>query len=202
VARGGDPQQDRSVATRQRLLDAAVDELIEKGYGRFTTLSVTERTRISRGAQQHHFPQKNALVAAAIRHLADRQIEELRVAAASGRPGAARMQRVLDLIFDLYSGPLFAAMIDLSLAARSDEELRRVIGPVEREISDAIAVWAHGLMVDGGSGGEEFERRVAMSLSSARGIALLKLLGHPHAAVARQWRHTRTELVRLLTERG
>ena len=62
-----EPQQARARATRRRLLDAAVDELIDHGYVGFTTPGVARRAGVSRGAQQNYFPHKTTLVADFIR---------------------------------------------------------------------------------------------------------------------------------------
>ncbi|MFF2768616.1 TetR family transcriptional regulator, partial [Streptomyces bacillaris] len=50
------PKQDRSRATRQRLLEAAVACLAEHGWAGSTVSVVAERAGVSRGAAQHHFP--------------------------------------------------------------------------------------------------------------------------------------------------
>jgi hypothetical protein len=39
----------------------------------------------------------------------------------------------------------------------------------------------------------------ATAVSAARGLAMLRLLGHPDDAVARQWRQTRADVLRLLS---
>lgn len=47
-------QQERSTETRERLLDATVQSLIDLGYAKTTTTVVCERAGLSRGAQVHH----------------------------------------------------------------------------------------------------------------------------------------------------
>src|SRR5215470_16496508 len=59
-------QAERSAATQARLLDAALQCLVELGYAGTTTTVVAERAGVSRGAQLHHFPTRAALVAAAV----------------------------------------------------------------------------------------------------------------------------------------
>ena len=48
-------------ALRGRLLDAALECLVELGYGGTTTSVVAARAGVSRGAQLHHFPTRAAL---------------------------------------------------------------------------------------------------------------------------------------------
>ena len=47
--------------------------LAELGWSGTSTTEVARRAGVSRGAQQHHYPTKMLLVAAALEHLLDRQ---------------------------------------------------------------------------------------------------------------------------------
>src|SRR5690242_12442613 len=95
-----EPKQARALATRARLLDAAVAELLDRGYAGLTTPGVAARAGVSRGAQQNHFPRKAALVAAAVRHLATRQLEELREQLADVPVGSERVHAGLDVLYE------------------------------------------------------------------------------------------------------
>ena len=57
-------QAERSATTQGKLLVAALECLVEHGYGGTTTTLVAERAGVSRGAQLHHYPTRAALVAA------------------------------------------------------------------------------------------------------------------------------------------
>ena len=70
-------QDERTAETRARVLDAAIECLIDEGYPGTTTKRIAERTGVSRGAQQHHFPKRHDLVIQAVTHLANRRLAEL-----------------------------------------------------------------------------------------------------------------------------
>ena len=74
---------------RARLLEATVDCLVERGFAGTSTTLVSERAGVSRGAQLHHFPTKNALVVAAVEHLTEVRGAELAAAAADAADRAA-----------------------------------------------------------------------------------------------------------------
>jgi AcrR family transcriptional regulator len=194
-----EPKQERAHATRRRLLDAAVDELLAHGYVGLTTQGVARRAGVSRGAQQNYFPHKAALVAAAVRHLAARHADELRDRVADMPDGRVRVEAALDVLFEQYSGPLFAAVVELSLAARGDQALRKVIAREERMISKTMHATASEIFGEDGLDAEGFGEQWSTVLSAIRGLALLKLLGHPATNVDRQWASTRTHLLGLLT---
>src|SRR5690348_17797036 len=72
------PKQDRSRATRQRLLEAAVACLAEHGWAGSTVSVVAERAGVSRGAAQHHFPTREDLFTAAVEYVAEERSTALR----------------------------------------------------------------------------------------------------------------------------
>ncbi|WP_461030967.1 TetR/AcrR family transcriptional regulator, partial [Streptomyces sparsus] len=67
------PKQDRSRATRQRLLESAVSCLAEHGWSGSTVTVVAEYAGVSRGAAQHHFPTREDLFTAAVEYVAERR---------------------------------------------------------------------------------------------------------------------------------
>ena len=60
-----------------------------------------------RNPRPEPLPHKSTLVSEAVRHLMNRQLEELRQRVDQVPIGRARTERALDIIFELYRGPLF-----------------------------------------------------------------------------------------------
>jgi AcrR family transcriptional regulator len=127
-------QADRSAATRARLLDAAIASLVELGWAGTTTTVIAERAGVSRGAQLHHYPTRGDLVLAAVDHLATRRAEEVRREAAALPSGRDRTYRVLELLADFSTGPLYVAALEVWVAARTDEVLRTALVPLEARL--------------------------------------------------------------------
>ena len=48
-------QAERRHATQAKVLEAAIDALLDVGYARFTATDVAARAGVSRGAQSHYF---------------------------------------------------------------------------------------------------------------------------------------------------
>ncbi len=138
------PQEERTRAMRLRLLEATVELLVEKGYGGTSTTLVSQRAGVSRGAQLHHFPTKNDLVLAAVVHLAEVRGAEVAAAAERLRGGERRTRAVLEMLADHFTGPVFAAALELWVAARTDETLRAAVAPLEGHIGREV----HRLTVD------------------------------------------------------
>lgn len=136
------PQEERTRVMRQRLLDATVELVAERGYAATTTVQVAERAGVSRGALLHHFPSKNDLVIAAVEQVMANRYDDLRAAAESMT--GARTRGVLQMLADHFASPFFMAALDLWVAARTDDVLRAEVYPLEREIGRQT----HQLTVD------------------------------------------------------
>ena len=129
---GRAPQQDRSRATRAKLLEAAVACLAEMGWSRSTVAVVSERAGVSRGAAQHHFPTREALFVAAVEHVAHQRSAEIRakMEEASARGHGPTTGQVVELVVDLYTGPMFRAALALWVASAAEPELAAQVIPL------------------------------------------------------------------------
>ena len=118
------PQAERRRVTRGKLLDATIESLIDVGYPRTTTVEVGERAGLSRGAQLHHFPSRADLLVAAIEHLADERSKEFEAELrARLEKGDEPVDAMVDMLWTMFSGPLYWAVVELMVAARTDPEL-------------------------------------------------------------------------------
>lgn len=193
-------QSERRNETRGRLLDAAIESLIEVGYGGTTIRHVSERAGVSQGAQSHHFPHRVDLVASAFERLAEGRIERYgeRARELSG-DRLARLRAMLDLLWEDFSSPVFTVAVKLWVAAAEDEELRERLVPVEKRI------YANLTRVSGEVAGElgadpSFERKLAVALNTVAGLALTREFDPSgRASQANQWPYHRAALERMLT---
>ncbi len=138
------PQEERSRAMRQRLLEACFECLVEVGFNGTSTTLVSQRAGVSRGAQLHHFPTKNDLVLAAVEHVTEIRGSELEAAAARMPANGARTRAVLGMLGDHFSSPVFTAALELWVAARTDRQLLAALAPLERRVGRE----AHRLTVE------------------------------------------------------
>lgn len=175
VAATREPQQERSRATRQRLLEAAVNCLAQLGWARATVAVVAERAGVSRGAAQHHFPTREALFTAALEYMAAERIADVRRRGAALPRGARHTEAVVEMLVGVYVGPLFRAAVQVWVQAAADEELRTLVVPLEAR----MARETHAIAVDL-LGVEEARPGVREAvqglLDMARGLGLADLL--------------------------
>jgi AcrR family transcriptional regulator len=184
------PKQDRSRATRQRLLEAAVACLAEHGWAGSTVSVVAERAGVSRGAAQHHFPTREDLFTAAVEYVAEERSTALRELFPGG-PGATAADRaaVVAALVGLYTGPLFRAALHLWVAACDEDQLR----PRVTELEARVGRETHRIAVEL-LGADETRPGVRETvqgfLDMARGLGLANLLTDDTARrdrVVAQW---------------
>ena len=116
-------QQDRrSQATKRKVCRAAIACLDRHGYAETSFARVQERSGLSRGAITHHFPTKQALVAATAMELLSNALEP-----AEHRSKARTPMPVRDLILSAWDSVVNSAggraMVEILVACRSDRAL-------------------------------------------------------------------------------
>jgi len=186
-------QAERRAATRTALLDATIASLVEEGYANTTTRGIAERAGVTPGALQHHFATKVELMAEARRRISTKIVEEvLAQGDLTGLPLLERSERLLDLMWQLYRGPLFQAGMELWIAARTDAELRASLVEVQHMGGEFIAAVGPTVYpeVDDQLGVTEL---IATGDAALRGLAVLRFVNPPDAD--RAWPATRAYLL-------
>ena len=82
----------------------------------------------------------------------------------------------LDAIWASFSGPLFWAALELWIAARSDEELRRDLVRFERQVGRAMASLFSDLAGADAERSTNFAALLELTFHMMRGIALQRIL--------------------------
>lgn len=167
------PNADRSAATRAKLLSATIDCLHELGYHQTSTVLVTERAKVSRGAMLHHFPTKADLMMAVSKHIIG-----LRRDLHADRLGKLRTDRekflhLIDVLWEAFETPSGIARIEIMLGSRSDPEL----GPRFHTLNEALEerhkerVWARAEAI-GFKDKRKIRAFVQLYAAALRGLAI------------------------------
>ncbi|UDY35146.1 TetR/AcrR family transcriptional regulator [Dermatobacter hominis] len=118
----GRTQAERSAATQQLLVDAAIGLLVDRGWAATTAVAVCERAGCSRGALLHHFPNLSALLAHALESLH----EDF---ASRARMPATTVRGIVDDVWRAAGDPRFKAVLEAWSAAANDPELATELAP-------------------------------------------------------------------------
>lgn len=184
------PQQERSRATRQRLLEAAVDSLAANGWTGTTVAIVAGQAGVSRGAAQHHFPTREDLIAGAVEYATETRLNEYRARATElPAKGGERVRAVVDMLVELYVSPYFQAALHVWMAASADASLQARVRPLEVRVGRTVHHLAVELL-DADERVPGVRETIQGTLDMARGLGLASVLGDDSARrrpIVRQW---------------
>lgn len=131
-------QQERTAITRRQILDAAVAVLFRDGYSAATTLRIQQEAGVSRGRLLHQFPSREALLVAAVQHLATARMEDMRQREDWPQDPAERIDWAVEMMWPTFHQPYFWAATELWLASRANHKLREALLPEERRLGQLV----------------------------------------------------------------
>lgn len=127
----------KSKNTRERILEAAVVCLAEKGYAATSTPAVARQANLSRTAMLYHFPSRQALIDAVVHYVTRRRVEmQEEMQAHLPRDATFRSRSVASTWVQLQSNE-FKAFSELSMAARTDADLGEVFAQAMAAFDEA-----------------------------------------------------------------
>lgn len=135
-------QLERREETQGAILSASIRLLAEQGYAGFSASRVAAAAGVSRGAQEHYFPKKNDLIAAATRYAMREAVERARSLAQSATRSQDPIDKFLKDSVHFFFTPVFKAMIEIMIAARSDRVLARTVHPIVQDARNVLnGIW-------------------------------------------------------------
>jgi AcrR family transcriptional regulator len=81
----------RLAVARERIADAALDQLADGGYASASVVAVARRAGVATGSVYRHFPSKGDLFAEVFRRASQREVDVLRAMADRSQPVAQRL---------------------------------------------------------------------------------------------------------------
>ena len=169
-------RDEQRADSRIRILDAAVECLIEGGFGNATTPRIEARAEISHGGLLHHFPSRSALLVAASQHLAARRVVVTRQRAeqvAREHPeGPDRLRHMVELLWSTFDEPHWWAALELWTASRTNDEIAASLLPEERRLGGVIRALTDEMFGPAYASHPRYPQVRDLLLSSMRGIAV------------------------------
>jgi AcrR family transcriptional regulator len=137
-------QQRKSGEMRIRILEAAIDCLVENGYSGLSISDVAARAGISRGAKHHHFPSRLELAGALVEYtFYQRMHHYLGDYFSAQKKSSDFVQTASDLHWKSVQTREYAAYLELAIAARTDDELNAYFLPAARRFDK---VWTNEMI--------------------------------------------------------
>jgi len=129
-------QAERRAASRERLLDAALACLAERGYAGTSLPEVLRRAQLSNGAMWRHFPSKAELMVAAALHSEQQLADSTAQVSLDLLSPVERLDAAVEQVWRYTTAPAFLALIELLHASRSDPELAEAMRGADRQAGE------------------------------------------------------------------
>lgn len=122
---------------RNEILEAAIQVVIERGFGATRVADVARRLGISTGLVHYHFESKDQLLAEALRYAASEDLARLREAVADGT-ALERLDRVLGLYSPVEAEPGWMLWIDAWGEALRSPDLQKISQALDLEWQEVL----------------------------------------------------------------
>ncbi len=177
---------EQRAATRQAIIDATIECLVDDGYATLTTRRVAERAGIAQSTVMHHFPTREALLMEAVIRVALRLTQQ----ALAGIDFAAlrtaeEREAVLDEAWREFSSPQALAAAQLWAAVWTEPELAPVLRELEERVMQIIVDTAIALFPEL-AGDPRLPALLDGAVSLIRGL-LLAIPVWGHETVTARW---------------
>jgi AcrR family transcriptional regulator len=166
-------QSLKSVQTKKRLIEGAIRCIVKFGYSKTTTSRVAAEAGLSRGAMLHHFENGDALMHAVIAELHDKRLRAVR---RSGDITGRDVHEVVRTYWNQLSSPSFTAFHELSIAARTDLGLARILEPAQAEFRERRYALSIDAFPEWQKNRSSFDLALALSQQTIEGMAINRLV--------------------------
>jgi AcrR family transcriptional regulator len=144
-------QQKKSALTRDRIVIATLQCIIEFGYESTSVAKIAKLAQLSTGAMQYHFQTKIEAIKAAIEYLHDRRLADRQRDMANMPASADPLAYGIKVYWQHLNKDHFLAYQELVIAARSHPELSAVLRPAYKKFlktwrddsNQQFPIWGH-----------------------------------------------------------
>lgn len=168
-------QLERSLETREKIVQAAIKMMGLHGYAGFRVADVSDAAGVSRGAQTHHFPSKAALTIAVVDTLFDAAAESSRQRIANITPNDDVIQAMIEDASNFFLGKDFTMGLDLLASAERDPELREGVRATAKRTRTLVEDMWIGLLLSRGLTRDDAEDILWLIFSAIRGLSVRML---------------------------
>ena len=170
-------QSQKSSLTRDRIVIAALESIVEFGYESTTMAKIAKIAKVSQGSMQYHFPVKLDAIKAAINYLLAKRLTDHQRDLEEKPDGVYSMAHAIEVYWRHLNEGHYVAYQDLVIAARTHPELAAVLKPAYQRF---IKTWrrdAQNLIPEWEGKREMFELICNVGQYQMEGLAYGRLNG-------------------------
>lgn len=165
-------QARKSAATRDQIISSAIRCIVELSYSKTTMIKISERAGLSRGAALHHFPSKMDVIRAVVHYLHEKRIQAFRNSIREIPKDADMAHLAVQAYSAQVNHPIYVALFELSVAARTDNELEEILRPAQLAFDREWYETAWDLFPEWHSDRRAFDLALNLSQQLMEGIAI------------------------------
>jgi AcrR family transcriptional regulator len=167
------PNPVRSARTREKLMRATIECLFELGYDRTSTVLVSKRAAVSRGAMLHQFPSKADLMMAASEYIRIQRRDAHTAALEGIDDPLEKLRRMVDITWSELAKPSGVARIEIMLASRSDKAFGARFSELNADLDRRHKAWMWRLAQEAGiKDRPAIEAMTTFYTAALRGLAI------------------------------
>jgi len=170
-------QSKKSSLTRDRIIIAALECIIEFGYESTTMAKITKMAKVSQGSMQYHFPAKLDAIKAAINYLFAKRLTDHQHDLEDVPDNVDKMAHAIEVYWRHLNEGHYVAYQDLVIAARTHPELAVVLKPAYQRFVKAWRRDALNLIPEWNGKREQFELICDLGQYQMEGLAYGRLNG-------------------------
>lgn len=139
---GEAPEPNRDSISRQRVIEAAIQCILEQGFYRASSNAIAERAGVSWGVIQYHFGSREALMLAVLEEGTRRLNETVLTAEITGDTVTERVAQYMDILASYYGSPEYLAftqvLINLVHDPRTSQQTRETMARIVESASPEL----------------------------------------------------------------
>ena len=193
---------EKKSLSREVLLDATIDSLVEMGYAGTSTRGVSERAGVTQGALQYYYPNKISLVDEAISRIVNQLFEQIGTEIIAGNI-ACKSERerailFIDTAWNLHNLDISRAAFELLNTARTDSEIAARVIEYNQQMTDFVQVSSAQLLPNL-SKQPGFTNLILLCMTLLRGAVVMEVVP-VNGAEFSNWHLVRGHMIEVLDQ--
>jgi AcrR family transcriptional regulator len=132
-----DQEEAERAGTRQQVIDAAIQSILERGFYRASSNAIAERAGVTWGVIQYHFGTREALMLAVLKEGVRRFTDQLRAADVTAGSLPERVEQLFDILAVYYGSPEYLVFTQIAINLSHDPRTSERTLIVMSEVNDA-----------------------------------------------------------------
>lgn len=167
----------RDSVTRQRVIDAAIQCILDQGFYRASSNAIAEQAGVTWGVIQHHFGTRETLMLAVLEEGARRLNETVRTASITGHTVTERVAQYMDILATYYGSLDYLVftqvLINLSRDPRTSQQARDTMARISEAANPELRSLQRKVLAGTGIRRQAVQ---ALLFHSLRGLAVSHML--------------------------